>query len=151
MKKKPIFVSIIVLFIVVIIVLAMQTNTNIVKYKLKANVTELRVNDSKLLLGISNDQTEFNFGVVPENITVKKILNLKNNENFDSLIKIYINGDISDYIYVGEENFVLKSKEGKQIEIIFNATKIGYYTGEIEVYITTPKYGFLAPLSLWKL
>jgi len=151
MKKKPIFVSIVVLFIVVIIVLATQTNTNLVKYKLKANVTELRINNSKLLLGISNDPTEFNFGIVPENITVKKILNLKNNENFDSLIEIHIDGNISDYIKVEEENFLLKGKENKQIDITFNATKIGYYTGEVEVYITTPKYEFLAPLSLWKL
>ena len=150
MKKKLILLAI-AIFLIITIVLSTQTNLNIVKYKLKANVTELRINNSKLLLGISNDPTEFNFGIVPENITVKKILNLKNNENFDSLIEIHIDGNISDYIKVEEENFLLKGKENKQIDITFNATKIGYYTGEVEVYITTPKYEFLAPLSLWKL
>jgi len=133
------------------IVLATQTNLNIIKYKLKANVTELRINNSKLLLGISNDPTEFNFGVVPENVTVRKILNLKNNENFDSVIKISISGNISKYIKLENNDFILKSKENKQLMVTFNAARIGYYTGEMEIYLITPKYEFLAPLSLWKL
>ena len=151
MKKKIVSIGIIILAITIIVIIATQTNSNIVNYKLKANVTKLRINNSQLLLGISNDQAEFNFGIVPENISVKKVLNLRNNENSDSIIKISIIGNISDYIKVEEENLILKSKENKQIVVTFNATNIGYYTGNMKIYITVPKYEFLAFLHLWRL
>lgn len=149
LNKK--LIGLIILVLAILLIFAIQKNLDITVYKLKANVTELRINNSRLLLSISNDPTEFNFGIIPENLTVKKILNLKNNENFDSIIEISISGNISKYIKLENTNFILKSKKSKQLDVIFNATKIGYYTGEMKIYIITPKYEFLAPLSLWKL
>jgi acyl-coenzyme A synthetase/AMP-(fatty) acid ligase len=57
-----------------------QSEISVASYDMKANVTELRINDSKILVGVSNDDYELNFGVLSVNMSVEKFIDFKNNE-----------------------------------------------------------------------
>lgn len=135
----------------VVLFMSMQNDTNTIEYDLKANVTDIRINDSKMLLGVSNDVTEFNFGVIPVNVSTQKFLDLKNNELIVSLINIHVNGTISEYIELTEDNFILESGDTKQVGLAFHAKKKGVYEGKVYIHAVTPTYKILSFISLWKL
>jgi hypothetical protein len=148
-KKFFLGVGIIFAIFLVLLYFPIQTEIKLVTYDLKVNVTDLRVNNSKILIGISGDPYEMNFGTLPENLSVKKFLDLKNNEKIEALIKLSIDGNISDFIEISDTNFILKNGEEKQVEIFFNGTaRKGFYEGNLSIEILTPKYIFLAPFSL---
>ncbi len=137
--------------VIIVLFMSMQNKVNTTEYDLKANVTDIRINNSKMLLGVSNDVTEFNFGSIPVNISTQKFLDLKNNEPIVSLIEIQINGTISDYVELTEDSFVLESGAMKQVGLTFHATKKGIYEGKIYIDVVTPTHQSLAFISLWKL
>lgn len=150
-KKLLVVVCICVIGVGIIISLSMQNNIKTVTYNLKANVTELRINNSKMLIGVSNNPDELNFGVLPVNLSIIKLLYLKNNEETKAVVKLAINGNISGFVEVTEECFILESKENKQVKLLFNGAKKGNYIGKINIDIITPKYAILELFSLWKL
>ncbi|MGC9310539.1 MAG: hypothetical protein ACP5E4_02325 [Candidatus Aenigmatarchaeota archaeon] len=148
--SRSLFIVAILAVLAAVLYVASQSVTSSGTYDLKANVTELRLNDSKILIGISNDRDEINFGAVAENMTVKKFLDLQNNEETDAVIRLETSGSISPYVLFPQREFLLKSGEKREVEMRFDGAKIGYYEGTLAVDIITPKNRLLAPLSLWK-
>lgn len=143
-------IAAIVLVLAVVLFLSMQKDTSVTNYALKGNVTDLRVNDSKIIVGVSNDPNELNFGMVSVNMTVQKFIDLKNTESNDAFVKISKVGNISSFVNVGSENFALGSGENRTVGVIFNGTQKGYYNGVLTILVETPKYTILSPLSLWR-
>lgn len=149
-KKVQYILCICAVAVIIILFMSMQNNVKKIEYNLKANVTDIRINDSKMLLGVSNDVTELNFGSIPVNVSTKKFLDLKNNEPVVSLIEVYTTGNISEYIELTDKSFVLKSGDTKQVGLAFHATKKGVYEGKVHINAITPTYKILAFISLWK-
>ncbi len=149
-KKIQYILCICAVAVVIILYMSMQNDVKRVEYDLKANVTDIRINDSKMLLGVSNDINELNFGAIPVNVSPQKFLDLKNNEPTQVLIEIHIDGNISEYIGLTDENFILDSGDAKQVGLTFYATKKGIYKGKIYVDAIIPTYKSLAFISLWK-
>ena len=116
----------------------------VVRYPAMGNVTSFVSENNTIKLGVTTQTDELNFGVVPENLTVRKFINLKNNKKGSVKICIISYGNIKDFIKVKDGNdIILKGNETKEVEILFNATKIGNYKGEIDVIIRKPKYWVL--------
>lgn len=122
---------------------------DIVRYPLRANVTPLRTTDSKIRVGVSIETDELNFGVVSENLTVRKFINLKNNGKVPVKICIPSYGNIKPYIITRKNNFILREGQALEVEIAFNATRIGLYSGELDVIAIKPKHPFLANFLDW--
>ncbi|MEA3255769.1 MAG: hypothetical protein U9Q22_08055 [Candidatus Altiarchaeota archaeon] len=122
---------------------------DIVRYPLRANVTPLRIADNKIKVGVSIETDELNFGVVSENLTVRKFINLKNNDKVPVKMCIPSYGNIKPYILLSKNNFILKEGQALEVEIAFNATKVGIYSGELDVIAIKPKHPFLANFFGW--
>jgi hypothetical protein len=140
----------ILLVLAVVLFLSMQKDTSVTNYALKGNVTDLRVNDSKIIVGVSNDPNELNFGMVVVNMTVQKFIDLRNTESNEAFVEISKVGNISSFVNVDSESFILGSGENHTVSVTFNGTQKGYYNGELTVTVETPKYLILSPLSLWR-
>jgi hypothetical protein len=112
----------------------------IVRYPTKGNVTPLLRTNKTIKVGVTTQTDELNFGVVPENLTVRKFINLRNNDKIAVKICVLSYGSIKPFIIVRDNDFLLKENDAKEVEIAFNATKIGSYRGEIDVVIRKPKY-----------
>ncbi len=122
---------------------------DIVRYPAKGNVTPLMRENRSIRLGIAAETYELNFGSIPQNLTVRKLINLRNNEDVPVKVCVLCYGGIKPLITVDKNNLILKKDEAKEIEIRFNATNIGSYTGEVDVVIKKPKYDPLAYLLPW--
>ena len=122
---------------------------DIVRYPLRANVTPLRIADSKIKVGVSVETDELNFGVVSENLTVRKFINLKNNDKVPVKMCMPSYGNIKQYVLLSKDNFILKEGQAVEVEIAFNATKVGLYSGELDVIAIKPKHPFLANFLGW--
>ncbi|MBN2518298.1 MAG: hypothetical protein JXB14_05615 [Candidatus Altiarchaeota archaeon] len=115
-------------------------NITTVKYGTSAVVKSLEVINQTVKMGVSTDPNEINWGVVPKGVFVGKTMNLGNTRPTDAKVNIAVHGDIKPFVsVVGGDTFILKSGESKSVELLFNASEIGEYVGEIDVYIRIPK------------
>lgn len=112
----------------------------------RANITSPRIENSTVKVGVSADTSELNFGVVIQNMSVRKFLNLGNSD--DSAVKVCIvaYGNISQFVDVQNNEFTLEGGDGREVMIEFNGDRIGVYSGEVDVITKKPKYDFLKPL-----
>ena len=117
-----------------------------IRYPAKGNVTELKIENQTLSVGVSVETFQLHFGRVPQNLTVRKIITLRNNENVPVKVRLRAFGNISQLIRFSKDELLLQPKKEARIYVIFNATKIGWFVGEVDVYLKKPKYRFLVPL-----
>ena len=82
-------------------------------------------------IGMSADIDKLDFGAVPNGGTVEKGTLVENYREEPVKILIIVKGNVSPFIEVSENNFVLASNESKHVKIIarpINA-ETGYYSG----------------------
>ncbi|MCK4634597.1 MAG: hypothetical protein KAT37_01865 [Candidatus Aenigmarchaeota archaeon] len=102
-------------------------------YPLKGMVVEMK-NDT-IPIGIAGQTYELDFGRIPHNSSVRKIINMKS-DNF-AKVELYTSGNISSHILL-PENFYMKGQEEK-ITITFNGTDLGNFTGTLLIKNVIPK------------
>ena len=101
-------------------------------YPLKGTVVFM-INDT-IPIGIAGQTYELNYGRIPINSSARKAINL--NSNSLAKIEFYTDGNISQYM-VTPENFLIRGE--KEIEIIFNGTEVGNFTGTLVIRNIIPK------------
>lgn len=114
-----------------------------VRYPAKAAIIPMDPMNSTMRLGISPETYELNFGIMPPNITVRKFINLQNNENSRVKICVITYGDIKPMVSIKESDIIMDGGGSSTVEVAFNASMIGNYAGEINVISRKPKYGVL--------
>jgi hypothetical protein len=122
----------------------------IVRYAVKVNVTPLDLSNRNLTVGVASQTDELNFGNLPQNITMRKFLNLTNNE--DSPVKICIvkRGDAVENLYVAQgDSMVIPGKERREVELNFNSTLVGPYRGELDLVVRKPRNDALKYFVSW--
>ena len=86
--------------------------------------------------GIDVNGSALMFGMIPPGNSASREIILKNDYNKDVKLKIYIKGNLSDFMSVSENNFLLK--EGENKTIIFSVyprgdISEGVYIGFVEL------------------
>ena len=67
---------------------------NSIRYPVYGNVTKFKVENQTVSIGVATETTLLNFGRVPLNFTVRKVINLKNYENVPVKVKLRSFGNI---------------------------------------------------------
>jgi len=100
--------------------------------------------DMNYTLGADISQDKLNFGIIPINAPATKSLKLSNNRDGDIKIKIITYGNISQYIALEKNNFILKPNKEEDLNVYFKgAESAGILKGELDVMIIIPN----SPLS----
>jgi len=108
-------------------------NNNIIEKK--EIYTEVEIGDK---VGVAINGSALIFGRIKPNGISTKEINLVNNYDNDVLVEIVKEGNISDFISVSENNFVLKKMESKNVSFIAISDKdpeYGKYSGYVYVII----------------
>jgi hypothetical protein len=74
---------------------------------------------SKLKVGIDTSTLGVVFGKVPLNGTGKRFLNINNTKDFSQRIEFFVTGNISDFVYLSDNNFTLQPNESKRVDATF--------------------------------
>ncbi len=99
--------------------------------------------DMDYTLGVDASQDKLNFGSIPINAPSTKSLKLSNDRDGDIKIKIITHGNISQYIALEKNNFILKPNKEKDLKVYFKgAESTGTLKGELDVMIIIPKSPF---------
>lgn len=122
----------------------------IIKYP--SNVTVFSVGkEDDIVVGLTKDPDNLNFGIIPEGGSGKRFVRLYNNKEIASKVKIVTFGNISDLITIGTNNAIIGRNDSIGIDLILDASAgTGNYTGEIDLIIIEPKFNGLEVL-LWLL
>ncbi len=123
----------------------------IIEYPSYIEVTDPEMNISNTRIGMSVDPWNFNFGALPPESGSRKYINLANYEDNPRKVKIVCYGNISSMIQFSENNIILRKGDEKKISVSLNTslTKIGNYTGEIDVISKESKCSFLNGFVKW--
>jgi len=138
-SKKIVFVVILVIIIFFLIILLY---TNIIDY---ISTYEKREVYAQIIVsnnfGIAINGTSLIFGMTVPGGSARKSIELDNNYKHDVKFKIYSKGNISDFLIISENNFILKPNEHKtlifNIKVPRNAT-LGTYDGKVVFLIKNP-------------
>lgn len=114
----------------------------------KAVVFFPQMEENTIRVGVSADPNELNFGLVVQNMSVRKFLGIKN-KDVDVKICVLAYGNISEFIQTRENNIIVRHNESRELMLEFRGKRIGNYSGEIDVITKKPKYSFLNPLLPW--
>ncbi len=132
-KYKLMTISLIVLFILIsatMLVYNFYVIQNVIVREM-----HLKVEDT---LGVNTDTDKLWFGkVVPGGISERKV-DITNEYNFPIFVSIKLDGELSDYVTVSENNFVLQPAEKRIVYYYATTTKetpLGNYTGITRVVI----------------
>lgn len=123
----------------------------ITRYPSSVEVIPIKPGEEKLLVGISADPWNLNFGVIPVGKNFgKRFVNLVNLKEKDVKVSLKAYGNISNFVKFSRNNFILHPKENVTVEVGFYAegAEVGNYTGVIDVTIQKPKYDFI--YSFWR-
>jgi len=115
----------------------------IVRYPVQGTIVPFTLENKTLKIGISADRDKLNFGVLPQNLSVRKFLNLKNREDSRARICVRTYGAIRDFVNITGDTFILEKGESREVQLIFGGDKIGNYTGEIDVITKKVRYNFM--------
>lgn len=116
---------------------------DIIRYPAKANVTPLDISKN-ITVGVAAQTSELNFGNVPQNITIRKFISLRNNEKTPVRICVLGRGDIAPHIQLTQgDDFVIQGNRARDMEMTFNSTDIGSYSGEVDIIVRKPRYGLI--------
>ena len=99
-----------------------------------------------ITLGIDTGTEEINIGVISANTPVRKKLDFANNEDVSIKVIMTIEGNISEYIVIDRNKFIIYPKETEsQIINFVGAPENLNLSGTIIVKLIVPKY----PSLLW--
>ena len=87
------------------------------------------------LVGVNTDTDAIHFGKVPKGSGSQRILTLENNDNRPHTIVIKTFGNISGFVFVTENNFVMGPGTIKNVTIMAKVpenTNEGYYDGVLQ-------------------
>jgi hypothetical protein len=118
----------------------------VTKYESKAEVTGIYPSNKNLTLGVVVDPWNMEFGSIPYgDNTDTRFISLENLKEKESKVIFNVYGNISPFVEFNKNDFILHSNEKTMVEASFhaNSSKIGNYSGEIDVMVKTPKYNFL--------
>ncbi|HIE34562.1 MAG TPA: hypothetical protein EYP86_05425 [Candidatus Altiarchaeales archaeon] len=118
----------------------------IVRYPVQGTIVPFTVENKTLKIGISADRDKLNFGVLPQTLSVRKFLNLKNREDSKARICVRTYGTIRDFVNITEDTFILEKEEYREVQLTFSGDRVGNYTGEIDVITKKMRYDFMEPL-----
>ncbi len=127
MNKKLILISIIILFFIIILFNNVKVTQ---KYEMPIII---KVTKS---IGIIVDTDKLYYSVNPGGTSTRSII-LQNNYHKNVIIELKTN-ELSNWIIISKEKFILKSNETKKLDIIINpppSTKIGVYNSTLFVNI----------------
>lgn len=113
------------------------------KYDAKAIVFTKQQN---IKIGISSDTDVIDFGQIYENMSSRKYINVTGNK-YDYKVKVYVSGNISEFVNIEKNNFILEKNQATAIPILFSGNKPGNYNGEVKVVFKRVKY----PIFNWLL
>ncbi len=114
----------------------------VTRYPMMAEVIEY----DNTSLGMAIDE-KFNFGRSPTGSTVRKILVLNNEEPAPVKVKITSEGNISPFIEVSRNDFLLDGSA--EIEVAFHASDVGSFDGTLNVEIVKPNNWLSGWLLKW--
>lgn len=91
------------------------------------------------MAGFNLDNDKIHFGTLPAGNNAERKLNVQNNYNYDVKVNVKTYGNLSEWIYVNENNFWLESKENKEVVLkayVPKGTEQGTYEGKLEIIFT---------------
>jgi len=107
-------------------------------------IVKTNVTVSKLKVGIDTSTEGVVFGKVPFGGTGKRFVNLNNTKEFPQRVEFFVTGNISDFVFMSENNFTINPSETKTIDASFISVEDRhpdfedeiFYEGEIIVLFT---------------
>lgn len=100
-------------------------------------------------VGVSVDIDKIDFGIAAKGMQIRKVLNVTNSETLLAKVKVKVIGNISKFVKIEPNNFLLSPNNTQAITLEFFGKEIGNYTGEIAVRIEVPKYKFMEDFLRW--
>lgn len=100
-------------------------------------------------LGVSVDPDVLDFGVVPLESNVTKIIEIESKSDHVVRALIFMDGNITPYIKAKREVY-LKNGEDFKLYVKFLGLKEGNYTGRVKIRFLVPKYAFMEPLLKYR-
>ena len=139
-SKKTIFISIIIILIIIFLCIFLYSNIidYISTYEKREIYAQVIVSDN---FGVAINGTSLIFGMTLPGGSSRKDIQLENNYNHNVKFKIYMEGNISDFLIVSENNFILKPHENKTLTFNVNIPKnapMGTYDGKVFFVIRNP-------------
>lgn len=117
----------------------------ITKYPSYVEIVQYRP-ESDILIGVSVDPWDLNFGILSNVTRGRKYLILSNLEGENAKISLKSYGNISSMITFEKNDFIIHKNENMTITVFIkplDTTKPGNYTGEVDVIAKIPKYDFM--------
>lgn len=100
-------------------------------------------------IGISTETFLLDFGILPKNLSARKSIELSNKDERIAKINLKVYGNITPFIEITPNNFILKENESKSVAIKAKALNVGNFTGEIQVIAKKSKFKLLEGLLPW--
>lgn len=117
------------------------------KYPSGVEIIKPKLQESKLLVGLTVDPWDLKFGIIPSGGSFgTRHLILTNKQDKDVKVDLKVYGNISPMVSFSKNNFILSKNENVTIDVFCRTTDTtldGNYTGEIDVIIKRPKYEFI--------
>jgi hypothetical protein len=87
-------------------------------------------------LGISGDTDKLDFGAIPNGATVEKAILVENYRKEPVKILIMVIGNVSPFIEVSENNFLIAGNESRSVKLIAKPrdAEIGHHFGQAVFY-----------------
>lgn len=112
------------IIVILLVPLLVYAYSSFITLHIKEIEMKIKVDD---VIGINVENTSLNFGrTYPGSLVFRKI-NLTNNYNFPIKISILNTGDISQFVYVSENDFLLRPKELRQVTYYVDVPKDAEY------------------------
>jgi|GEM_PF-2408627 len=101
-------------------------------YPLKGQV--IPMGNETIPIGIAGQTYEINFGRIPQNSSTRKFINL--NSSNPAKTELYVSGNITPFM-IFPQSLYIKGEE--KMEIAFNGTEMGNFTGTLLIRNIIPK------------
>jgi len=132
----------IIILLIIIFILLVFLYSNLVDY---LSTYEKRVVYAQIVVsnnfGIAINDSSLIFGMTLPGGSARKEIQLQNDFTHDVKFNIYVQGNISDFIIISENNFILKPKEHKTLrftaKVPMNAS-YGTYEGNVIFIMKNP-------------
>jgi hypothetical protein len=123
----------------------------IIKYPSNAEIIKAEPNKS-ILIGLTADPWNVNFGILHPSYESRRFINVANYKDQPYHVKFVCYGNICPMISFSRNDFVLHKGDELQVSVILqtsSSTKLGNYTGEVDVISEGTKIPFLDKVLGW--
>ncbi|MEM5794209.1 MAG: hypothetical protein QXS48_01840 [Candidatus Aenigmatarchaeota archaeon] len=105
--------------------------------------------EKNITVGLVADPWNLNFGIIPLSGYGRRQVVISNFEK--SRVRVYfkVYGEIKPFVSFSKDNFILYSNQSETIVVFLNTSKvsrIGNYSGQIDVIVRKPNLSFLESL-----